>query len=391
MRSPLRGAAVVVHGGGPTPVLNASLAGVVEESWRHPEITVLYGARFGIDGVLADDLIDLSRQPAGLVRRIGESPGTALGSCRREIAEDDYARILAILRRREIRYLFYNGGNGSMYAAHRIRHTAGEAGWEVCAIGIPKTIDNDLAETDHSPGYGSAARFVAFAVRDIGADLKALRGRITVIETMGRNTGWLAGASALARHCPDDPPHLIYLPERRISEDRVMADVEAVYARLHYAVIVVCEGQLNDRGEPFGADSFLPDGFQRRLSANLGHALAQRIEKRLGLRARSEKPGLLGRSSAFFVSPVDREEAQRCGAEAVRAAASGVTGKMITLLREDSASYRCATGLADLEKVACAERAFPEEWIGPVGNDVLPAFADWVRPLVGNVDPHPHF
>ncbi len=391
MRSPLSGAGLVVHGGGPTPVLNASLTGVIEESSRHPEITALFGARFGVQGVLEEAFIDLGRQPADLVRRIGESPGSALGSCRREIAEEDYARILAVLRRRGIRYLFYNGGNGSMYAAHRIWRAAVNAGWELCAVGIPKTIDNDLAETDHSPGYGSAARFVACAVRDIGGDLKALRGRITVIETMGRNVGWLAAASVLARHCPDDPPHLIYVPERRISEDQLMAEVEAVYARLNYAVIVVCEGQLDDRGEPFGADAFLPDGFQRRLSANLGHAVAQRIEKRLGLRTRSEKPGLLGRSSASFVSATDREEAHRCGVEAVRAAAAGVTGKMITLMRESGGSYRCRTGLADLEKVAYTERPFPEEWIAPAGNDVLPAFAEWVRPLAGEIESHPRF
>jgi len=276
-----------------------------------------------------------------------------------------------------------------MYATWCLWRAAAESGHEMRALGIPKTIDNDIEGTDHSPGYGSAARFVACAVRDIGGDLRALPERVTVVETMGRNAGWLVAASALARHAPDDPPHLIYLPERPISEDQLLADVEQAYRRFGYAVVAVCEGMRDERGEPFGADSFKPDGFQRRLASNLGHVLAQRIMSRLDLNARSEKPGLLGRSSALFISATDWEEAHACGCAAVEGACTDVSGKMITLIRESGPRYQCSTGLADLEKVAYTERPFPAAWIAPAGNDVLPAFLEYVAPLTGEIDAPP--
>ncbi len=184
----LKGAGLLVHGGGPTQVMNASLAGVVEESRGRPEIAALYGARHGIDGVLAGDFFDLAAQPADLISRLAHTPGSALGSSR---SAADYPRVVEVLRAHDIRFLFFNGGNGSMYMAHQIACAAGASGYELRVIGIPKTIDNDLGGTDHSPGYGSTAWFFACAVRDIGEDIRALRGRVTVVEVMGRNAGWL--------------------------------------------------------------------------------------------------------------------------------------------------------------------------------------------------------
>ena len=388
MKGP-RGAAVVAHGGGPTIVMNASLAGVVEECRCHSQITALYGARHGIEGVLNEDFVDLYKQDRALMEAIAESPGSALGSCRREVRDEDYERALAVFRARNIRYFFYNGGNGSMYLAMRIARTAREAGYDLRVIGIPKTIDNDLAETDHTPGYGSTARFFASALRDIGSDLRQLPRRVSVVEVMGRNAGWLVAATALARYYPDDPPHLIYLPERPLAPDKLLADVDRVYSRLGYAVVAVCEGQKDDKGGFFGADQFAADGFQRRLSANLAHVLAQLIACGLGLRTRSEKPGVLGRSSAAFASRVDREEARLCGRAAVRAAVSGETEKMVTLVREPGPKYRSTTGLADLEKVAYTERLFPSEWIHPSGSDVVPEFLEYAAPLVGEIEPQP--
>jgi 6-phosphofructokinase 1 len=384
-----RGAALAIHGGGPTPVLNASLAGAVLEGRAHSAITRFLGARFGVLGLMKEDFIDLSSQPAALLEEISRTPGSALGSCRRGVRETDYPVLLGILARNQVRFVFFMGGNGTMFAADRLAAAAGAAGYELRVLGIPKTIDNDLDGTDHAPGYGSAARFVACAVRDIGGDLWSLRERITVVETMGRNTGWLVAASALARHRDDDPPHLIYLPEHPVSEERIAADAGRVYARLGYCVIAVCEGQRDERGEPFGADAFAPDGFDRRLSANLGHTLARMLERRLKLRARSEKPGLLGRSSPFFISAVDRDEALICGRAAVQAALAGVSGKMITLVREPGPGYRCSTGLAGLSRVAGQERSFPREWIAAHGADVPPEFLEWVAPLAGEVPPRP--
>lgn len=389
MGDKLQGAAVLAHGGGPTQVINSSLAGVTEECRRHPEITALYGARHGIVGVLEETFLDLNQQDPGVVSAIARTPGSALGSCRRKVSTEDYERILSVFRAHNVRYFFYNGGNDSMDTAFHVSKLARDTGYEMRVMGIPKTIDNDLAETDHCPGYGSAARFIAHALRDIGGDNLALPTPITVVEVMGRNAGWLVAATSLARSGPDDAPHLIYLPERRISEEQLISDVESVYRRLRRVVVAVCEGQTNEKGEPFGADIVKADGFQHKLAGNLAHVLSQLITRRLNLRSRSEKPGLLGRACAAYVSETDREEARLCGQAAVRAAVGGVTDKMVTLIRESSSPYRCATGLADLGKVANAERLFPPDWIHPSGNDVLPAFRDYAAPLAGDVEPRP--
>ena len=385
----LEGVAVVAHGGGPTPVINASLAGVIEECRRHPRITALYGARYGILGVIEEQFLDLYRQDDALVSLIGRTIGSALGSCRHKVSAADYDRILTVFRAHNIRYFFYNGGNDSMDSALRVSRLARDSGYELRVIGVPKTVDNDLPETDHCPGYGSAARYFACAVRDVGADLRALPRRVSVVEAMGRNAGWLVASSLLARREPDDPPHLIYCPERPLSAGQVLADVEAVFRRLHYAVLTVSESQKDDKGGAFGADLMAPDGFQHSMAGNLGHALSSLITKNLKLRARSEKPGLLGRAGSGFVSETDRLEARLCGQAAVQAAVQGVTDKMVTLVREPGPVYHCTTGLTDLEKVANAERLLPPEWINAAGNDVLPAFREYALPLTGEIEPVP--
>ena len=372
--------ALVVHGGGPTQVINASLAGVAEECRRQPEITGLYGARFGIDGVLAEDFIDLLGVDAARMAAVGRTPGSALGSSRAAVSSGDYERILAVCRKHGIRFVFLNGGNGSMYMAHQLALAA--AGSGVRVIGIPKTIDNDIVGTDHTPGYGSTAWFFACAVRDIGEDVRALRGRVSVVEIMGRYAGWLTAATAFARREPEDPPHLIYLPERPLGVDRFLADVEAVFRKRGTVVVAACEGQKEETGRPLG-DLMQPDGFDRQLSGNLGHTLAQMVLRELGLNARSEKPGLLGRSSMAFVSEVDWREAYLCGTAAVRAAVSGCTDAMVSLERSPGKDYAVTTGLRPLAEIAGRERLFPEEWIGREGNDVSAEFMRYARPLLG--------
>src|SRR5579872_3386116 len=269
-------AGLLVHGGGPTQVINATLAGVVEECRNRPEFTALYGARFGIEGVLAEDFVDLLRVEPSRIAAIARTTGSALGSSRAAVR--DYDRVLSILRAHDIRYLFINGGNGSMYMAHGLAEAAGDA---LRVIGIPKTIDNDICGTDHTPGYGSTAWFFACAVRDIGEDIRALRGRVTIVEIMGRNVGWLTAATAFARRDPDDPPNLIYLPERPLSLDRFCGDVETVFRRRGTVVVAACEGQKDEKGRPIG-DLGTPDGFERQLSGNMGHTLAQMLIRKMG-------------------------------------------------------------------------------------------------------------
>jgi 6-phosphofructokinase 1 len=378
--------AIVVHSGGPTPVINASLAGLVEEARRHAEITALYGALFGLQGILRENFVDLFAQPEATLQAVGASPASALGTSRLELTDEHIDRIVGVCRRRDIGYLFVTGGNGSLASAACI---AAASGGSLRTIGIPKTIDNDLLETDHTPGYATAARFFACAVRDIGADNRALPGQVEFVEVLGRNAGWIVAATCLARHEPDDAPHLIYLPETRLPLEQLLDDIDRVYRRLGRCVVAVCEGQLDERGEAFGADERA--GSRSKLAMNLGHRLAMITAERLKLRSRSEKPGLLGRSSWSEEPRLDRAEARLCGAAAARAAIEGYTGVMVTLVRAPEAEYRVTTGLAPLEKVAAGERLFPAEWRTAHGNDISPDFRTYIAPLVGPITPYGRF
>ncbi|MGA3023351.1 MAG: diphosphate--fructose-6-phosphate 1-phosphotransferase [Bryobacteraceae bacterium] len=381
--------AIVAHGGGPTAVLNASLAGLVEECRRSGQFTALQGARFGAQGLLAGDFVDLLAQPAALIEAVAQTPGSAIGSSRRKLEAADYERIIQAFRKHDVHWFFYTGGNGSMGTALELARFARDSGYELGVTGIPKTIDNDLPVTDHTPGYPSTARFFAFAARDVGEDNRSLPSPLCVLETLGRNAGWIVAATSFARRHEDDAPHLIYFPERPVSLDRIAADAERVYRRLGRAVIAVCEGQIDESGQPFGAAVDRPDVAQHRLASNLGHTLAQLLAAKTGLRARAEKPGLLGRSCGPFASPLDRAEACECGRAAARAAMEDRSACMVAIRRESDQPYRSSTFLAPLETVAGQERTLPLEWIAPKGNDVLPAFRDYARPLIGDVPGYP--
>ncbi|SPE28905.1 diphosphate--fructose-6-phosphate 1-phosphotransferase (or 6-phosphofructokinase) [Candidatus Sulfopaludibacter sp. SbA3] len=376
--------AILVHSGGPTPVINASMAGVVEEARQQSAITGLYGAAFGLGGLLKEQFVDLFAQSAETMSTIADSPSSALGTSRLEVGPAEIDQVLRICRGHDIRYLFYTGGNGSMAAAAQIASAAGD-GLQV--IGIPKTIDNDLLETDHTPGYATTARFFACAVRDIGADNRTLPGQVEFVEVLGRNAGWLVAATSLVRHHSDDAPHLVYFPEVRLPLEQLLDDVDRVFGRLGRCVVAVCEGQLDQRGEAFGADERA--GSRGKLAMNLGHRLATLVGERLKLRARSEKPGLLGRSWWSDEPRLDRAEARLCGVAAVRAACEGRSGVMVTLVRDPGPAYHVSPGLAPLEKVASGERLFPAEWRNAAGNDVMPAFRDYVAPLAGTIPSYP--
>ncbi|HEX7359666.1 MAG TPA: diphosphate--fructose-6-phosphate 1-phosphotransferase [Bryobacteraceae bacterium] len=382
----MAGAALVAHGGGPTAVLNASLLGVVEEAREHKQISALYGAKFGISGILEQNFVDLLQQSDETLLSAALTPSSALGTSRREVTEQDLDRVLAIFRAHGVRYFFYNGGNGTMGTAGQIQALARRKGQQLEVVGIPKTIDNDLLATDHAPGYPSAARFFALAARDIGADNLALPGQVEFLEVLGRNVGWLAAATSLARRDADDAPHLIYLPETPLPQEQLLDDVQRVFDRLGRCVVAVCEGQLDEHGEAFGAD--VRTGSRGSLAMNLGHRLARLITERLNIRARSEKPGLLGRVSSLCIADADWSEARLCGARAVAAAVAGHGGNMVTLRRdENSPEYRIDTALAPLEEVALRERHFPAEWRNAEGNGILPEFQNYVLPLVGEIAP----
>jgi 6-phosphofructokinase 1 len=316
------------------------------------------------------------------VHAIARSPGSALGSSRFKLSDEDYGRILDVFKKNDIHCFFYTGGNGSMDTALEVWRRANGAGYDIQVIGIPKTIDNDLCVTDHTPGYASTAHFFAIAAREIGEDNRSLPPPISVLEVLGRNAGWVVAATALARTREDDAPHLIYLPERPVSLDRIATDVEGVYRRLGRVVIAVCEGQLDETGAPFGAELDRAASAVHRLASNLGHTLARLLSTKLGLRARAEKPGLLGRCCGPLASELDRQEAGECGRAAAHAAAKGESGVMIAIRRDSQMPYRSSTFLTPLETVARTERLLPGEWINEAGNDVSAAFIEYALPLL---------
>jgi ATP-dependent phosphofructokinase / diphosphate-dependent phosphofructokinase len=381
--------AIVAHGGGPTPVINASLAGLIAEARRHAEIAALYGAEFGLNGLVEDRFYSLSGITPQALEAIRKAPGSVLGSSRRAVTPKDDERIFEVFRRRDVRYFFYTGGNGSMDTALRFHRHAHAIGYELNVIGIPKTIDNDIVETDHTPGYASCARFFAHAVRDIGADNRALPSPICLVEILGRNAGWVVAATAHARHEEGDPPHLIYFPEFGIAADKLCDEVMRVYHRFGRCVVAVCEGQTDEKGGWFGAELITARGAREQLPANMAQVLARLIWSRTGVRARAEKPGLLGRSCQALASEVDREESWRCGEAAVRAAIAGESGKMVAIRRVPGAIYQSEMTLVPLESVARIERKFPVAWMNEARNDVRPEFLDWSQPIIGPVEAHP--
>jgi 6-phosphofructokinase len=390
--TPLRGNLIVGQSGGPTAVINSSLAGVIHEAIEQEGIEEIYGMIHGVEGLLKEEIIDLGSQSASTIEGLRSTPSAALGSCRHKLKDADYERLLAVLRAHEIRYFIYIGGNDSADTAWRLGKLAGERGYDLRVMSVPKTIDNDLVETDHCPGYGSVARWLATAVRDAGLDTEAIGvvDTIKVIETMGRNTGWITAATALARDHDDSAPHLIYLPERPLIRDRFLADVDRVYRKLGYAVITVCEGTKDERGEYLSASGKAVDvdKFGHKQLGGVAATMCDMIAEGLKIKARWDKPGTIQRVSTLAASPVDSEEAYQVGRAAVRHAADGPDGHMVTLVRESPEPYRWTTGLAPLEKIANAERKMPDAFIAPDGNDVTEAFLAYARPLIGPPLPH---
>ena len=383
----LNGNAVIGQSGGPTAVINASLAGVIEEAKKHDEIQDIYGAVHGVEGLLAENMADLRAEDDASVSLLPHTPSAALGSCRKKLTEADYERLITVLKAHNIRYWFYIGGNDSADTTHQVGRLSAEAGWEMRVIGIPKTVDNDLAYTDHCPGYGSVARFNALATRDAGRDTAALYtvDTVKIVETMGRNAGWITAATALAREEPGDPPHLIYLPERVFDPKRFLADITREVERGRGCVVAVCEGLRDASGEAIVSfkHALGTDSFGHKQLGGVGDYLVNLIAEELGIKARFDKAGTIQRSFALAHSEVDVAEAKMVGAAAVQRACEGVTDKMITLERVSQNPYRCGTGLASLEDVANAERPVPDEFISPEGNDVTSAFIDYARPLIG--------
>jgi 6-phosphofructokinase 1 len=385
---------VIAQSGGPSMVINASLVGAVlaaRSKIAGRRIGRIYGAVHGIEGILKGDYLDLRKVSEKKLRAIASTPSSALGSCRHKPNLEDCKRIFEEFRRKEVGYFFYIGGNDSADAARIVAEEAEKAGYPLVCFHIPKTIDNDLRSCDHTPGYGSAARFVACAIKGDDLDNRALGGvKIDVI--MGRDAGFLAAASALARQRPDDGPHLIYLPETVFFEERFVRDVKSAMKKFGRCVIAVSEGIRGKDGIPMGAK--LADGerdshgnVQMSGTGALGDALARIVKAKCGIkRVRADTFGYLQRSFPGVVSQTDREEAFLAGAAAVQAALeSGETKGTIGIVREDSKKYKVAYAVRPISDAAKETRSMPREFIASNGCDVTQAFIDYARPLVGEL------
>ncbi|HWP30090.1 MAG TPA: diphosphate--fructose-6-phosphate 1-phosphotransferase [Chloroflexota bacterium] len=382
---------VVGQSGGPTAVINSTLAGILVEAARQPAVGRVLGLCHGVEGLLAERWLDLTAADATLIRRLRRTPSAALGTTRYRLRDEDLARALDVLRRHAVRYLLLIGGNDSADTTERLGRAAAAAGYPLQAVAVPKTIDNDLPATDHCPGYGSIARYVAVSVQEAALETAAMRRTdpVRIIEVMGRHAGWVAAAATLGRPHPQAAPHLVYLPERPVVLDAMLAEIEAVYRRHGYAVIVLSENQtemtatgvrvLGASGEPEWIDPFGHPYYPSPAAY-----LCRQLRAALGLRARYDRPGSLQRTSRALVSPVDEREAFLVGRAAVRAAVRGQGGHMVTLVRLPGERYRCVTGLAPLAAVANQQRLLPPEFIAPTAAEATtPAFAAYARPLLG--------
>ncbi len=406
----LKGNAVVGQAGGPTVVINQSLAGVIQEVQKYDHITHLLGARHGVVGIMKEDFIDLKRQATEMLELVACTPASALGSTRHRPKGEDFERILASFQKNDVRYFFYIGGNDSAEAAQIINKMAQDAGYALRVIHIPKTIDNDLLVTDHCPGYGSAAKFVASAFIGDNLDNRALPGvKINIL--MGRHAGFITAASILARQREDDGPHLIYIPERAFDVKKFVEDVGTTVDRLGRCLVAVSEGICDDKGEEWTgrivremeadssrARSVETDSFgnvQLSGTGMLADFLAGAVrnalgndENRTGLRVRADTYGYLQRSFPSW-SEVDAWEARLCGQMAVSYSLETDQDGSVALVRLPGTSYACGTQLVPLEKVAPATepktKTLPDEFISEDGNYIKDQFLVYAGPLVGGL------
>ena len=392
MEKTLKGSCIIGQSGGPTAVINASAFGVIRAALDADCITKVYGAAHGIRGVLDDKLYIMDEEDPKELELLKNTPSSELGSVRYKIADPDeddtdYRRILEIFRKYDVRYFFYNGGNDSMDTCEKISRYMKKVGYECRVMGVPKTIDNDLWGTDHCPGYGSAAKYIATSCMEVSKDARVYdTGMITVIEIMGRHAGWLAGAAALASYCGSGP-NLVYLPEVDFDYEKFCADVIAIYRRQGNVLVAASEG-IHDKNGKFISEygsslAETKDAFGHAQLGGLAVQLADELKKRTGAKVRGIELSLLQRCGAHLASETDLNEAVEAGRLAVEAAIAGETGKMVAFKRNEvDGKYACEMMLIPLESVANLEKKVPREWINAEGNNVTKDFINYALPLI---------
>ena len=390
----LKGAALLGQSGGPTSVINASAAGVFLEALNQESITEVYGAVHGIKGILNEEFYDIKKEDVEELKRLRNTPSSAIGSVRFKLKDpkkddSEYRRLLEVFRKYNIRYFFYNGGNDSMDTCNKISKFFKKEGFDCNVVGVPKTIDNDLNVTDHSPGFGSAAKYVATTFMELYHDATVYDTKqVTIVEVMGRNAGWLTAASALAQ-AKGQGPDLIYLPENPFDIDTFFKQVEEVLEEKGKVIVAVSEGIKTKDGK------YIPELYQENLRKDaFGHAqlggtaqvLAQELGARMAVKVRAIEFSLLQRCAAHLASKVDVTEAFNAGKKAVKAAVKGTTDKMVGFKRVSSNPYKIKYVLIPLKQAANTEQKVPQEWILPNAKGMTQDFIDYALPLIQGDD-----
>ena len=385
------GNALVGQSGGPTAVINASLYGVISACMQSDQIDRVLGMRFGIEGFMNGEIIDLGSEDPEQLALLRTTPSSALGSCRYKLTDDDLPKVLDLIKRNNIRYFFMIGGNDTMDTIHLVEEHCRSEFYDIMGVGIPKTVDNDLFGTDHTPGYPSAARYVALSVRQsalLARDMQRV-DRFVVHQTVGRDAGWLAASSVAARSGEGDAPHIVLMPERKISPDSLLSRVEAAVKVRGFAYVVVGEGALWENGTPISSPS-ATDGFNNVEFGAMGGSSAALnlhtlISGATGFRGEFQITESLPMCAEDRVSAVDRDEAFGCGVEAVRLALDGISGVMVSIERVSDSPYAAAFGTVPLQHVARQTKPIPESFIESSGTDLTAAFLDYLRPLIGEL------
>ncbi|NQT60353.1 MAG: diphosphate--fructose-6-phosphate 1-phosphotransferase [Bacteroidetes bacterium] len=388
----LIGNAVIGQSGGPTSVINASLVGAVKSAGESECIERIFGMKFGIEGFMQGEMYDLSAQPDSVIEGLQHTPSSALGSSRHKLVSEDFPRIKAVLEKYNIRYLFLIGGNDTMDTIHRIEAYCQDVGYELHGIGIPKTVDNDLYGTDHTPGFASAARSNILSVKEAGILARDMQkvDQFVIYQTIGRDAGWLAAATALAKNDPSDAPHLIYCPERAFNVENFIEDAKQCVKLYGWVSVVVSEGLLYEDGTPVSASQSIDKFNNTEFGAMGGASVAINIHAILR-EALGKARGEFQITESLVMCAIDRaesadlEEAYQCGQEAVQLAVQGISGYMVSIERVSSNPVKFQFGKTPLEEVAVRAKTLPENYITERGNFVTAEFIDYMKPLISEL------
>jgi ATP-dependent phosphofructokinase / diphosphate-dependent phosphofructokinase len=393
----LKGNAILGQSGGPTSVINSSLCGCIQACIKSEQIDKVYGMQYGVEGLMQERLLDLGEQDPSVIEGLKTTPSSALGSCRHKVQDEDFPLILEILKKYNIRYYFLIGGNDTMDTVHRVESYCKEQGYELIGVGIPKTVDNDLFGTDHTPGFGSAGRFVALSVQQSGflaRDMKRV-DQYVIHQTVGRSAGWLPAAATVAKVNEDDAPHIILVPEIPFEREKFLNVVKKTYDKFGWCSIVCGEGICYADGTPVSAsqtaDKFANVEFGAMGGTSAAMMLHKMIADEFDWRGEFQICESLSMCAADRAVDQDIEEAYGCGAEAVRLALAGTSGVMVSLIRDSNDPYKCSLGTAPLSDVAVEAKPMPEEYLDAENLTVTEACLEYLRPLIGEMPKYVRF